>query len=251
MEPAKAAAQARLTPVPARPAGSGESRLVKYSNRIQGFAYGGAAVLVVIIGLRSVYGRAIPSWIVISGLLLEACLLLMIAAVYYLSPEEKGGGQPSTDSQILTGEKEILSLLRNNVLQGEGEILNVLKNDLLKTQREMVSVMRNELLAAQREIAFALRKEIEMRTEHQQQLTSALQKESENRVQQQEELLQSLRSSAEATQQQLKSLNRIDEQITMLLKNEVDNIVQTKVQEIFSTLIRREADQRIEQRLGT
>ena len=250
MEPAKAA-QARFTTVPARPARSGESRIVKYSNRIQGFAYGGAAVLVVIIGLRSVYGRAIPSWIVISGLLLEACLLLMIAAVYYLTPEEKGGGQPSTDSQILTGEKEILSLLRNNVLQGESEILNVLKNDLLNTQREIVSVMRNELLSAQRDIATALRKETETRTEHQQQLASALHEESENRIQQQEQLLQSLRSSAEVTQQQLKSLNRIDEQINILLKNEVDNIVQMKVQEIFSKLIRREADQRIEQRLGT
>ncbi len=251
MEPAKTAAQARFTPVPARSVPSAESGIVKYSNRIQGFAYGGAAVLVVIIGLRSVYGRAIPSWIVISGLLLEACLLLMIATVYYLTPEEKGGGQPSTDSQILNGEKEILALLRNNVLQGEGEILSVLKNDLLTTQREMVSVMRNELLTSQKEIASALRKEIETRIEHQQQLTSALHKESESRIHQQEELLQSLRSSAEAAQQQLKSLNRIDEQITMLLKNEVNNIVQLKVQEIFSTLIRREADQRIEQRLGT
>jgi len=205
-----------------------ERGIIKYSNRIQGFAYGGAAALIVIIGLRSVYGRAIPSWIVIGGLLLEATLLLMIAAVYYLTPEEKGGGQPSTSSQIISGEKEILSLLRDHVLQGESEILNVLRHDLLNTQKEAVSILRNELLTAQKEIA------------------SALHNESENRIQQQEELMQALRSSAEATQQQLRSLTHIDEQITMLLKNELDNIVQAKVQEIFGALIRWDADRRIE-----
>ena len=86
MESAKAASPVRLTPTPAQPVYREERGITRYSNRIQGFAYGGAAALVVIIGLRSVYGRAIPSWIVISGLLLEACLLMMIAAVYYFTP---------------------------------------------------------------------------------------------------------------------------------------------------------------------
>jgi hypothetical protein len=249
MEQQKASAPARLQTLPRVASQSEERGITKYSNRIQGFAYGGAAALVVIIGLRSVYGRAIPSWIVISGLLLEATLLMMIAAVYYFTPEEKGGGQPSTNSLILNGEKQILALLRNNVLQGESEILHVLRHDLLSAQKDVVSVLRNEVLSGQKEIAAALRNETETRTGQQQQLATALQKESRERVEQQHEILQTLRSSAEATQQQLKSLTRIDEQITMLLKNEVDNIVQVKVQEIFTSLITREADRRIEHQL--
>lgn len=268
MEHATGAAAARPTKVTALANHPEERGIVRYANRIQGFAYGGAAALVVIIGLRSVYGRAIPSWVVIGGLCLEACLLLMIAAVYYFTPEEKGGGQPSTSSRLLDGEKEILSLLRKNVLQGENEILNVLRNDLLGTQKEMVSVLRNELLTGQKDIAVALRKEtesraqqqhtmataiqqeIETRNKHQQELIAALQKESELRSDQQDQILQALTTNTNAVQQQAGSLTRIDEQITILLKNEVDNIVQMKVHQIFTGLIRAEADRRIEQELS-
>ena len=233
MEQARVA-HVRLNQTPAPVRARGERGIIKYANRIQGFAYGGAAVLVVIIGLRSVYGRAIPSWVVISGLLLEATLLLMIAAVYYLTPEELGGAQPSTNSQILNGEKEILSLLRNQIMQGEGEILNVLRNDLLTVQKE---------------IASALRRETELRSEGQKNLTAALHRESDERKHQQEELLQSLQKSADATQQQLHALNRIDEQITLLLKEEVDTIVKAKMQEIFSTIVRKNVDTKLNQRL--
>jgi len=191
METAKTPLHASIKPLLSHPVKSEENAITKYSNRIQGFAYGGAAVLVVIIGLRSVYGRAIPSWVVISGLLLEAVLLLLIAAVYYFTPEEKGGGQPSTESKILNSEKEILGLLRNNVLQGEGEILKVLRHGLVSQQQDM---------------------------------------------------LQAIRSNTEALQQQQKSLDHIDEQITTLLRNEVDSIVQAKVQQLFSELVRRETD---------
>jgi hypothetical protein len=256
-----------LASAPTHSSNREERGITKYANRIQGFAYGGAAALVVIIGLRSVYGRAIPSSVVIGGLLLEASLLLMIAAVYYFTPEEKGGGQPSTSHRILDGEKEILSFLRNKVLHGEDEILKLLRDDLLSTQKEVVSVLRNELLSGQKEIASAIRTETESRTEQQREVIASLEKESATRTAQQQELantlarqdehstsrqqelLQTLRTTADATQQQLKSLTRIDEQITMLLKNEVDNIVKMKVQEIFTNLIRREADRRIEERL--
>lgn len=78
----------------------------KYANKVQGFAYGGAAFLVVIIGLRSIYGRNIPTWVVVTALGLEAFLLILIATVYYFTPEDKGGAAASTDSQILSGEKK-------------------------------------------------------------------------------------------------------------------------------------------------
>jgi hypothetical protein len=132
----------------------------------------------------------------------------------------------------------------------------------------MVSVLRNDLLEGQKDIAIALRKETESRTEQQltiaaalqqegetrtrqqQQLVEALQEESEKRAEQQEEVLLALNSNTGAVQQQSQSLARIDEQITLLLKNEVDNIVQMKVHQIFTGLIRAEAENRIEQELS-
>ena len=95
----------------------------------------------------------------------------------------------------------------------------------------------------------SLEKESATRTVQQQELTETLKRQDEHSTERQQELLQTLQTTAETTQQQLKSLTRIDEQITMLLKNEVDNIVKTKVQEIFTNLIRREADRRIDERL--
>ena len=247
MDTAKGAVH--LAPVLAQSTHREERAIVRYTNRIQGFAYGGAAALVVIIGLRSVYGRGIPSYVVISGLLLEATLLLMIAAVYYFTPEEKGGAQPSTNHRILDSEEEILSLLRNKVLNGEDQILTLLRDDLLGTQKEVISVLRNDLLSGQKEIASVIREETETRNRHQQEIMETLRKESDIRAGEQEKLVSTLQSGAEVTQQQLDSLTRIDEPITMLLRNEVDTIVKMKVQEIFTHLIRQEADRRIDERL--
>ena len=126
--------------------------IVRFTNRVQGLAYGGAAALVVIIGLRSIYGRNIPTWIVIGALLLEACLLLMIATVYYLTPEEKGGAAPSTETQILTGEKEILNLIRKDIIPGE--------NEMIRTQRE-ISGLQREMLDSHREMYAALREDLQ------------------------------------------------------------------------------------------
>jgi hypothetical protein len=58
-----------------------------------------------------------------------------------------------------------------------------------------------------------------------------------------------LRSNTEALQEQLKSLVRIEEQITMLLKSEIDTIVRSKVQELITGLVRQEADKEIRTRL--
>jgi len=171
--------------------------IARFSNKVQGFAYGGAAGLVVIIGLRSIYGRHIPTWIVVTALLLEAFLLLMIATVYYLTPEEKGGAAPSTNSQILSGEKEILSLLKKDIIAGENEMIKVLKTDLAGGQREMISVLRNEILVNQKEI---------------------------------------INGEAEA----LRVLQHIDSNITRIVENEIERVVQTKVQEAFASLVRQE-----------
>lgn len=185
--------------------------IARFSNRVQGMAYGGAALLVVIIGLRSIYGRQIPSWVVISALALEALLLLMIATVYYLTPEEKGGAAPSTDSQILSGEKEILQLLKKDVIPGENDMIKILKNDVAGGQRELISLIRNEILASQQEIHGLLRNEI-------------------------------INGEAEA----LRVLQRIETNIGKIVENELERVVQSKVQEVFTAMVRQEVHRSLE-----
>ncbi len=185
--------------------------ITRFSNKVQGLAYGGAAALVVIIGLRSIYGRQIPSWVVISALVLEALLLLMIATVYYLTPEEKGGSAPSTDSQILSGEKEILQILKRDVIPGENEMIKVLKNDIAGGQRDMIDILRNEILVAQQEIHGLLRNEI-------------------------------INGEAEV----LRVLQRIETNIGKIVENELERIVQSKVQEVFASIVRQEAHRSLE-----
>ncbi len=185
--------------------------IARFSNKVQGLAYGGAAALVVIVGLRSIYGRQIPSWVVISALVLEAFLLLMIATVYYLTPEDKGGVAPSTDSQILSGEKEILQLLKRDVIPGENEMIKVLKNDIAAGQRELISLIRNEILASQQQIHGLLRNEI-------------------------------INGESEA----LRVLQRIETNIGKIVENELERVVQSKVQEVFASMVRQEVHRSLE-----
>ncbi len=191
--------------------GSEAKGITRFSNKVQGLAYGGAAALVVIIGLRSIYGRQIPSWVVISALVLEAFLLLMIATVYYLTPEEKGGAAPSTDSQILSGEKEILQLLKKDVIPGENEMIKVLKNEIAGGQRDMINILRNEILATQKEIHGLLQNEI-------------------------------INGEAEA----LRVLQRIETNIGKIVENELERVVQSKVQEVFASMVRQEVHRSLE-----
>ncbi len=185
--------------------------IARFSNKVQGLAYGGAALLVLIIGLRSIYGRNIPPWVIISALCLEAFLLLLIAAVYFWTPEEKGGVAPSTDSQILSSEKDILQLLRKDVIPGENEMIKVLKNEIAGGQRELIGIIRNEILSAQQEIHGLLRNEI-------------------------------INGEAEA----LRVLQRIETNIGKIVENELERVVQAKVQEVFTAMVRQEVHKTLE-----
>lgn len=210
METSQTMATDQHSPVPTGKANEAKG-IARFSNKVQGLAYGGAAALVVIVGLRSIYGRQIPSWVVISALILEAFLLLMIATVYYLTPEEKGGAAPSTDSQILSGEKEILQLLKKDVIPGENELIKVLKHDIAGGQRDVINILRNEILAAQQEIHGLLRNEI-------------------------------INGEAEA----LRVLQRIETNIGKIVENELERVVQSKVQEVFTSMVRQEVHRSLE-----
>jgi hypothetical protein len=224
--------------------------IVKYTNRVQGLAYGGAAMLVVIIGLRALYGRRIPEEIVLAALGLEAFLLLMIALVYYMTPEDKGGSAPSTDSQILSGEKEILHLLKRDVIPGESEMIKVLKNDIAGAQRELIAIMRNEFLPSQREMTSVLRTEfMDSSTES----LKVLQR-TETHIGKMNELLTSqhqvynaLRSeliSGEA--EALRVLQQIETHIGKVVENEIERVVQEKVQQVFTSMVRQEVHKSLE-----
>ncbi len=248
----------------------------KYANKVQGFAYGGAAFLVVIIGLRSIYGRNIPTWVVVTALGLEAFLLVLIATVYYFTPEDKGGAAASTDSQILSGEKEILQLLKKDVITGENEMIRILKTDLVGGQKELVSVVRNELLASQREIADALKAELTSGNSESlrllQRLESLISKIAENepeRISQantiasgQRELVNVMRNEvlvhdreifgsirneiANSGAQSLHMLQRIEAHIGKVIENEIERVVQAKVQEVFTAMVRQEVNKSLE-----
>ncbi len=224
--------------------------IVKYTNRVQGLAYGGAAMLVVIIGLRALYGRQIPEQIVLGALGLEALLLLMIALVYYMTPEDKGGSAPSTDSQILSGEKEILHLMKKEIITGENEMIKILKNDLVGGQREIISVLRNELVASQRESSNALRSELvasgaeALQTLHRTESHVGKLNELLTNQQQMYNVLRSELINGEA--EALRILQRIESHIGKVVENEIERVVQAKVQEVFTAMVRQEVHKTLE-----
>ncbi len=224
--------------------------IARFSNKVQGLAYGGAAALVVIVGLRSIYGRQIPSWVVISALALEAFLLLMIATVYYLTPEDKGGAAPSTESQVLSGEKEILHLLKRDIITGENEMIKVLKNDIAGGQRDLVNVMRNELLPSQREMYNVFRDEfINAETEALQvlQRTEAHVGKMNDLLMSQHQMYNALRSELlNGEAEALRVLQQIETHIGKVVENEIERVVQVKVQEVFTSMVRQEVHKSLE-----
>lgn len=229
---------------------NGRNGIARYTNRVQGLAYGGASALVVIIGLRSIYGRQIPSWVVISALALEAALLLMIAVVYYLTPEDKGGSAPSTDSQILSGEKEILQLLKRDIITGENEMIRVLKSDVAGGQRELINVLRNELLTSQREMYNVLRNEMinaENEALRTLQRTEAHIARTNELLVDQQQMYNTLRSELiDAEAEALRVLQRIESHIGKVVENEIERVVQLKVQEVFTSMVRQEVSKSLE-----
>jgi hypothetical protein len=64
----------------------------QWANNIQAFVYGGAALLIVIVGLRGFK----PDWVnfemVIAGISIEAVLLIVLAVVFFFTPEEADAG---------------------------------------------------------------------------------------------------------------------------------------------------------------
>jgi hypothetical protein len=218
--------------------------IVKYTNRVQGLAYGGAAMLVIIIGLRALYGRQVPEQVVLSALGLEAVLLLMIAFVYYMTPEDKGGVAPSTDSQILSGEKEIVHLIKKEIITGVNEMIKVLKNDVVGGQREMTGVLRNELVTSLRETNHALRNELVVSGT---QTVQTLQR-TETHIATMNDLLSNQNQQYSALRSELLSgeaealrvLQRIESHIGKVVENEIERVVQSKVQEVFTAMVRQE-----------
>jgi hypothetical protein len=238
----------QYTPKP-RATGDEPKGIVRFSNKVQGLAYGGAAALVVIVGLRSIYGRNIPAWVVISALALEALLLLMIATVYYLTPEDKGGAAPSTDSQILSGEKEILQLLKRDIIPGEGEMIKA-QREMATGQRELVHVMRNEMLTGQRDMYNVLRNEL---IQAESEALQTLQR-TETQIAKMNDLLSSqhqmyntLRSELiNGEAEALRVLQQIESHIGKVVENEIERVVQAKVQEVFTSMVRQEVHKSLE-----
>jgi hypothetical protein len=82
-----------------------------WSNEIQGGVYFGAALLIVIIGLRAISPEYIPNSYIVLALLIEAIMLVAMSLLYIFTPEDFGGSAPATEKQILSEEKHILAVL--------------------------------------------------------------------------------------------------------------------------------------------
>jgi hypothetical protein len=100
-----------------------------YENNVQGFAYGGAALLIFIVGLRGLnyITKEEPLWIII-GLALEFCLICLLGTLIFFKPEDRphkrtrpngggGPGEPNAAAQrFLVGlTKEELTSLRSDL----------------------------------------------------------------------------------------------------------------------------------------
>lgn len=92
----------------------------KYSNNVQGFAYGGAAILIVVIGIRGL--KFIPPTqpsILLAAITLEFALLLMLAVTLFYTEEEQRMDKLIRDlEESSEGQKfELINLVRTSQQQ--------------------------------------------------------------------------------------------------------------------------------------
>ncbi|MBI89207.1 MAG: hypothetical protein CMG60_03890 [Candidatus Marinimicrobia bacterium] len=115
--------------------------------------YGGAAFLLMIVGFRSIFATwdpdhvGIMTYLSISALVLEFCLLLLYAqSIYNLGPDGGGGGDTSTSNSVANMDNKEISELTKAVIKvaemGEG-LSNFAKGKVQEEIRKEV----NEILS--------------------------------------------------------------------------------------------------------
>lgn len=148
----------------------------QYANNVQGLVYMGAAILIIIIGLRGLGAAAygipiVPKFLfdeahkvsvnyVMFALFLEFGLLLTLALVTFFTPEDDGSGghaeekAPPTDGELQRIKAQLSELKNiaeadvkalNSYIDGLGEVnkrLTAVKQDFFKSLSELKQVFK-------------------------------------------------------------------------------------------------------------
>ncbi len=141
-----------------------------YFSTINSFVYFGAAVLLVLIGLRR-FSTLLTDTIVICGVIFEACMLLLMFVVMLFTPEEEFSLENSDDqSQILVEEiGEIATDFATSTIKLDelsnkySEMINlqkdlIIKNDQLVNNINLTIQPNNEMLTAMHNTAIEINK---------------------------------------------------------------------------------------------
>ncbi|HRP01076.1 MAG TPA: hypothetical protein PLE30_00340 [Candidatus Kapabacteria bacterium] len=141
-----------------------------YFSTINSFVYLGAAVLLVLIGLRR-FSAHLTDEIVIGGVIFEACMLLLMFVVMLFSPEDDVNninekdqnqelldeiGEIATDFSLSTNKLEELSSKYDEMLKLQKELLK--KNDLYINDVQQTIKPNLEMLEAMRETNIEIKK---------------------------------------------------------------------------------------------
>lgn len=123
----------------------------RYSNNVQGFAYGGAAILIVIIGIRGL--KFIPPTqpsILLAAIALEFTMLLLLATTLFYTEEEQRMDKLIRDlEESSEGQKyELINLVRTSQQQ-QRDLASMV--DYIQRQTENLQKMADALTGANRE----------------------------------------------------------------------------------------------------
>ncbi|MBL7986517.1 MAG: hypothetical protein JNJ94_00455 [Chlorobi bacterium] len=123
----------------------------RYSNNVQGFAYGGAAILIVVIGIRGL--KFIPPTqpsVLLAAIALEFTMLLLLATTLFYTEEEQRMDKLIRDlEESSEGQKyELINLVRTSQQQ-QRDLASMV--DYIQRQTENLQKMADALTGANRE----------------------------------------------------------------------------------------------------
>jgi hypothetical protein len=181
-----------------------------YFAAINAWVYAGAALLLVAVGLNRVGAINQPA-LVVSGIVLEAVLLLMLFAVMYFTPPEEPDVAPSAGS----GSEGTLELLRE---------LGEIGRDYaaMAVQLEAISSALNDMVERQDAMALSIRESVQ----------AAVQA-----VQPNPELMNSMQNTTASLERFTESVDALGQRLRAMETQEVERMVRSELERILSRSI--------------
>jgi hypothetical protein len=177
---------------------------------INAFVYAGAALLLVAVGLNRT-GMIDAPWIIVTGILVEALLLLVLFAVMYFTPPE--------DLDI-DGDQDSTSGATDELLREMGEIGR--DYAAMAVQLESISVSLGDLVEKQDGIVVSMKQSVD----------AAVSAVSPN-----PELLASMQATTGALDRFAVSVEALSERLQIVERQEVERLVRVELEKILSRKI--------------